>query len=104
MKKQKWVNPKTDKLFKAVLKLENLDEARKFFRDLLTETEIKEFANRWEVARMLVRKVPYSEIEKKTGMSSTTIARISKWLKKGMGGYKLLIKKSGNQVNHHSPA
>jgi len=104
MKKQKWVNPKTDKLFKAILKLESLDEARRFFRDLLTEQEIEEFASRWKVARMLAQNTPYSQIEEDTGMSSTTIARISKWLNEGMGGYRLLIKKLQNQVNHHSPA
>ena len=104
MKNQKWVNPKTNKLFGAILKLENLSEARRFFRDLLTKQEIEEFASRWEVAQMLSKKIPYSKIEKKTGMSSTTIARISKWLNKGMGGYKLVIKKLQNQINHHSPA
>lgn len=104
MKNKKWVNQKTDKLFKAILKLESLDEARRFFRDLLTEQEIKEFASRWEVAQLLTKKVPYSKIEKETGMSSTTIARISKWLNKGMGGYKLLIKKFASPVVHHSPA
>ncbi len=104
MKKQKWVNPKTDNLFSAILELKSIDEARRFFRDLLTEQEIEEFASRWEVARMLATNTPYSKIEKVTGMSSTTIARISKWLNEGMGGYKLLIKKFGNQVNHHPPA
>ena len=104
MKNQKWVNPKTDKLFTAILNLDGLDEARRFFRDLLTEQEIEEYASRWEVARMLAKNTPYSEIEKDTGMSSTTIARVSKWLNEGMGGYKLLIKKLQNQVNHHSPA
>ena len=104
MKTQKWINPKTDELFKAILNLKNLDEARRFFRDLLTEQEIEEFASRWEVAQMLAKNTPYSKIERDTGMSSTTIARISKWLNEGMGGYKLLIKKLQNQVNHHSPA
>lgn len=104
MNNQKWVNTKTDKLFKAILNLENLDEARRFFRDLLTEQEIEEFASRWEVAQMLAQNIPYSQIEKDTGMSSTTIARISKWLNEGMDGYRLLIKKLQNQVNHHSPA
>jgi len=37
--------------------------------------------------------MPYNKIEQETGMSSTTIARIHKWLKKGMGGYKLMINK-----------
>lgn len=104
MNNQKWINPKTDKLFKIILDLDNLDEARRFFRDLLTEQEIEEFANRWEVAQMLAQNTPYSQIEKDTGMSSTTIARISKWLNEGMGGYRLLIKKLQNQINHHSPA
>ena len=101
---KKWTNPTTDRLFDAVLTLQNREEARKFFRDLLTEQEIFEFANRWRVAKMLSVGVPYSEIEKKTGMSSTTIARISKWLNKGMGGYRLMIERlSGKENHHHEP-
>lgn len=64
-----------------------------FLRDLLTEEEIKEFANRFEVAKLLAEKKPYLEIVKSTGMSSTTIARIQKWLTNGMGGYKLVLKR-----------
>lgn len=80
-------------LYKAVLLLKNEGECRRFFRDLLTEAEIKEFANRWRVAQMLDKKVSYEEIEKETGMSSTTIARVQKWLTKGKGGYRLMLKK-----------
>lgn len=79
--------------FTALMSLENYDECRKFLRDLLTEAELKEFINRWKVARMLDKKVPYEKIEQATGMSSTTIARISKWLVSGMGGYRLMLKK-----------
>ena len=93
MGKSKWINKDTDELFNAILKLENLDEARRFFRDLLTEKEIIEFGQRWKVARLLAEGKRYTEIEKETGMSSKTIARIQKWLTKGMGGYKLMIKK-----------
>lgn len=81
------------KLFEAIIALSNADEAKKFLRDLLTEAELKEFANRWKVARMLKEKVSYEKIEKKTGMSSTTIARIQKWLTDGMGGYRLMLKR-----------
>jgi len=80
-------------LYKAFLALDSTEEAKKFLRDLLTEAEIKEFANRWKVANMLAEKINYLKIEKETGMSSTTIARISKWLTNGMGGYKLVIKR-----------
>ena len=83
----------TKALYKAILALNSEDECKKFLRDLLTETEIKEFANRWKVARMLDRKVSYEEIERETGMSSRTIARVNKWLTNGKGGYKLMLKR-----------
>lgn len=100
MKSNSWVTKTTDNLFESILTIKNLAEARSFFRDLLTEEEIKEFANRWKVAQMLSEKVPYSKIEKQTGMSTTTIARISMWLNKGMNGYKLII----DRISHHSLA
>ena len=80
-------------LYKAILLLENEDECKRFIRDLLTEPEIKEFANRWKVARMLDKKISYEEIAKETGMSSTTIARVQKWLTKGKGGYRFMLKR-----------
>ena len=92
-KKYKWINPDTDSLFSFILKLEKLDEARRFFRDLLTEKEILDFAQRWKVVRLLAKNKRYTEIEKETGMSSKTIARIQRWFTKGMGGYKLMINK-----------
>lgn len=80
-------------LYKAILALENEEECKRFLRDLLTEKEIKEFTNRWKVARMLDKKISYEKIENETGMSSTTIARIQRWLTNGMGGYKLILKR-----------
>lgn len=90
-------------LYSAFLSLKTDDECRRFLRDLLTEAEIGEFANRWKVARMLDKNVPYELIAEKTGMSSTTIARVSKWLNNGKGGYKLMLKrlKKKQNINHH---
>jgi len=93
------VNKNTENLYEAILSLENKSEAKKFFRDLLTKQEILEFSKRWQVAQMLSNKVSYSVIEKKTGLSSTTVARISKWLKSGKGGYKLVLKKLNSHHN-----
>lgn len=95
---EKWDNPTTKDLFKTILALQTPNEAKRFFRDLLTEAELIEFGNRWQAAQMLNKNVPYSAITNKTGLSSTTIARISKWLNNGMGGYKLLI----NRLHHHN--
>lgn len=88
-----WNKPKNKQLVRALLSLKTPDEARRFLRDLLTPDEIDEFAKRFQTAEMLSRKVPYSVIEKKTGLSSTTVARVSKWLNGREGGYRRVIAK-----------
>ncbi len=82
-----------DDLYLVITRLESLEECRRFFRDLLTETEIREFAERWKVARMLTQGVPYTTIEEETGLSSRTIARVHKWVKQGKGGYMMMLKR-----------
>jgi len=82
-----------DDLYAAIIRLENLDECRRFLRDLLTENEIEEFAERWKVARMLWNGLAYSAIEQQTGLSSRTIARVHKWLKQGRGGYRMMLRR-----------
>jgi TrpR-related protein YerC/YecD len=82
-----------DELYAVITRLQDLDECRKFFRDLLTETEIRELAERWKVARMLWQGVPYTSIEEETGLSSRTIARVHKWLKRGKGGYIMMLRR-----------
>lgn len=89
----KWVTKDVEQLFKAILKLRNDEEAMHFLRDLLTIPEINTFAMRLKAAQMLQQGVTYKEIEKKTGMSSTTVARINRWLEYGEGGYKLVLKR-----------
>ncbi|MBU1177641.1 TrpR, YerC/YecD [Patescibacteria group bacterium] len=101
----KWDNQKTEDLLAVILQLKNKAEAKKFFRDLLTEAELREFGNRWRAVQMLAAKIPYTEITKETGLSSTTVARISRWLQKGQGGYKLMLKRTANKKvvhQHHS--
>ncbi|MDP2950778.1 MAG: YerC/YecD family TrpR-related protein [bacterium] len=95
----KWDNKITEDLFKAVLALRDIKEAKLFFRDLLTEAEIFEFSKRWQAAQMLDENITYTEIKQATGLSSRTIARIAKWLNKGMGGYKLILNRIGHQHN-----
>ena len=40
-----WQTQKTTRLFKAILKLNNVKEYEKFFRDICTLSEIREMAN-----------------------------------------------------------
>src|SRR5438105_1002796 len=90
----RWLNKDSEALFRAVLGLKTIEEAQRFFRDLLTEKEILEFSNRWKVARMLDKGYKYDAIEDEVHMSSTTIARIHHWLRSGMGGYRLVLKRT----------
>ena len=82
-----------DDLYRAILSLEDLADAKAYFRDLLTEGEIKEFAERWKVARMIAAEVPYTSIIEQTGLSSTTVARVARWVKNGTGGYRRMLKR-----------
>jgi len=92
-------------LFIVISLLPSEKECARFFTDLLTEQEIAEFSNRWNVAQLLDKKIGYEEITKETGMSSTTIARISKCLTRKKSGYKAMIEKlksiSNSEKNHH---
>lgn len=92
-------------LLAAILKLKNLDEARRFFRDLLTLAEIKEFANRLKMAKLLREGKSYALVAKLTKSSTTTVSRVAHWLFRGTGGYKLILnrlfpKQKAEQANH----
>lgn len=93
----KWDTQAMDELCEAILTLRSKKEAKQFLRDLMTEEEIIECSKRWAVARLLDKDISYVRIQKKTGVSSATIARISGWLRQGMGGYRLAL----DRMNHH---
>ena len=80
-------------LIDAFLALQSPAEAKLFLRDLMTPKEIEEFSNRLQAAEMLTDNVPYTEIVKATGLSTTTIARVSLWLKSKGGGYRKIIQR-----------
>jgi TrpR-related protein YerC/YecD len=86
-----WRKKENKQLVEAFLALENKSEAERFLRDLLTPQEIKEFANRLEAAKELASNVQYNSIIEDTGLSSATIARIKKWLRGPLGGYRLVL-------------
>ena len=86
-------NQQMDNLFKAILKLKTVPESEAFFRDLLTLAELKEFANRFKIARMLddKKRKPYWQIAKEAKTTTATVSRVAHWLKQGMGGYQLIL-------------
>ncbi|MDP2630551.1 MAG: YerC/YecD family TrpR-related protein [Candidatus Uhrbacteria bacterium] len=82
----------------AFLALKTSDEMRRFLVDLMTKKEVDEFSLRFQAAQMLSEQIPYSTIVKETGLSSTTIARVSRFLQSANGGYKTII----DRLHHHT--
>ena len=95
-----WSDKKNKQFVEAILTLKNTEEAERFLRDLMTKSEIKEFANRLEAARLLSIDVQYNAITESTGLSSATVARIAKWLKGSLGGYRLILSRLSS--HHHN--
>ncbi len=84
-------NSATDDLFEAIMSIGDLEECYKFFEDLCTVKEIKAMAQRYGVAKLLLSKKTYSEIEEATGASTATISRINRTLQYGADGYLSVI-------------
>ena len=84
---------KYDNLFRAVIKLDTLDAARKFFEDICTVKELEAISQRIEVAKLLAEGKNYQDVSRITGASTATISRVSKCLRYGSGGYRLALDK-----------
>jgi len=72
------LNEDIDELLMSLVYLDNLKE-------------LQLVATRWKAIRMLYAGVPYSKIESATKMSSATISRLSKLLKRRNSGFKVLL-------------
>jgi TrpR-related protein YerC/YecD len=86
-----WRTSETTDLFEAILGLRTREEAERFFRDLCTLAEIEAMAHRWQAAKLLDERLPYHEVARRTGASTTTVTRVAHWLRHGEGGYRLAL-------------
>ena len=75
-------------LFRAVLQLSDIEACERFFTDLCTPAEIAAMADRWAVARLVDKHLPYRRIQAETSVSTATITRVARALFHGKGGYR----------------
>lgn len=85
--------PAVEKLFEAILSLENMDECFDFFEDICTINELLSLSQRFEVARMLREQRTYLEIAEQTGASTATISRVNRSLNYGNDGYDMVLRR-----------
>jgi TrpR-related protein YerC/YecD len=86
-----WATPEIRDLLETILALESLEEAERFFRDLCTIAELEAMAHRWQVAKLVDAGLPYHEVSRRTGASTTTVTRVAHWLRHGEAGYRLAL-------------
>ena len=90
-----------EELLRALLVLKDPDEAYALLLDLCTVREIREMAQRLEVAKMLSAGEHYTTIQDATGASATTISRVSKSLHYGADGYTRVLERLGDEPAAH---
>jgi TrpR-related protein YerC/YecD len=65
-----------------------------FLRDLCTVSELDALGHRLHAARLLAdTDLPYLEIARIAGTSTTTVTRVAHWLRHGNGGYAAAIER-----------
>ena len=80
-------------LYDALVKIQTAEEAEKFLDDLCTIKEVEAMSQRLRAAKMLLAGKTYNEIVDETEISSATLARVSKCVRYGDGGYKTVLEK-----------
>ena len=88
-------NPATDRLFRAILSLENTEDCYTFFQDLCTMKELGDMAQRLEAACLLLEGRTYDQIAKQVEISTATISRINRCIQYGAGGYQDVLERIG---------
>ena len=83
--------PSIDRLFAAILQLQNAEECQKFFEDVCTVKEVQDMAQRLNAAMLLDEGAGYQTISEQVGISTATISRVSRCLNYGAGGYRMTI-------------
>lgn len=79
----------------ALTRLDNPDDVKDFLIDLCTPAELRALSERWHVAQILNEgEKSYRDIQAETGVSTTTIGRVARFLRdEPHGGYRTVLDK-----------
>ena len=84
-------------LYKAILKLDSVEECYDFFADLCTVPELKAMEQRFEVAKLLNDGLIYNDA------SSATISRVNRSLNYGTGAYREIFARLKDEDAEETP-
>jgi len=80
-------------LYEALTQLKTAAEMQRFLVDLCTPAEVRALSERWQVAQLLDQTdMSYRDISAQTGVSTTTIGRVARFLKdEPHQGYRIVL-------------
>lgn len=84
-------------LIRAFATLKTEAEITHFLRDLMTLKELEDVSQRWQIVLLLNSGIPYLDIAKQVGVSTTTVTRCALWLHHGQDGYKTALSRLHSQ-------
>ena len=80
-------------LLDRLTKLETRKECELLLEDLCTYAETENMAQRLYSAKLVLEDKTYARVEEETQISSATLSRVSRCIKHGSGGYRMIIEK-----------
>ncbi|MEK7217895.1 MAG: YerC/YecD family TrpR-related protein [Patescibacteria group bacterium] len=78
-------------LCQAFLTCRTEEDAANILRDIGTLSELKDWSERLEVAKQLVKGLSYRQVASVTGASTTTVTRVARFIENGTGGYRKVL-------------
>lgn len=91
MQRKKISQKDIDMLFGVIKSLQTVDECKALFKDLCTDKEVEQMAQRIKAAKLLIEGKTYNEVIAETDVSSATLSRVSRCVQYGEG-YARFIK------------
>ena len=88
-------NQEVEQLLEAFAVIDDPDKIYALLQDLCTVREIQDMSQPLTVAKLLADGEHYSAIQEQTGISATTISRVSKALNYGADGYRIALEALG---------
>jgi TrpR-related protein YerC/YecD len=94
-------NESRENLALALTSVKTAEEMERFLVDLCTPAELRALAERWHVAKLLdAGEQSYRDINALTGISTTTIGRVARFLKdEPHQGYRTVLDRLQGQKN-----
>ncbi len=86
-------------LYQAIAAIKTTEEAKHFLNDLCTPNEIEAMSDRWRVVDLIKIGKPYRKIHDETGVSTTTIGRVARFIELGANGYNLIYERLEKKLN-----